>query len=75
MTEFWIPLNVIKNPQFFSIILIITNSTFFTERSVSRLKQVSFHLFHFLFDFSVSLLTNLPEDKLTKIVDCLEVVS
>lgn len=32
------------------------------------------HLF-FVFSVSVSLLANLPEDKLSKIVDCLEVVS
>lgn len=30
--------------------------------------------FAFLFSGSVSLLKNLPEDKLTKIMDCLEVV-
>lgn len=30
--------------------------------------------FFIFFYFSVSLLANLPEDKLTKIVDCLEVV-
>lgn len=35
-----------------------------------------FILFYFtLFFFSVSLLASLPGDKLTKIVDCLEVVS
>ena len=37
--------------------------------------EINVHHLCFLFSVSVSLLANLPEDKLSKIVDCLEVVS
>lgn len=37
--------------------------------------EMNAHHLCFVFSASVSLLANLPEDKLSKIVDCLEVVS